>query len=514
MTVTCFGPADSAKYRLPLASTSPTLNNEYLPMSQEKVLIVEDEENERTGLAELISSWGYTAETARDGVEGYEKVGSWSPHIVITDLKMPRLGGLELLEKISGDSQTIAVIVVTAQGSIDSAVQAMRTGAYDYIAKPIDTSRLRTILQNATALLGTRVELEATRRKLRDAGSLGSLIGPSKKMQEIFRLIEMVAPSTASVLITGASGTGKELVARTIHELSPRRPKPFVAINCAAIPETLIESEIFGHEKGAFTGALERRTGCFELAEGGTLLLDEIGEMPIATQAKLLRVLEDRKLRRLGSKTETTVDVRVLAATNKVPEDAVARGELRNDLYYRLNVFNIHMPVLREHREDIQDLVQTLLADMSSKHGRRVAAVSEAVLNAFRNYTWPGNVRELRNTLERAVIVCEGPVIETKHLPPSFGHAPVRASVDDADSIRVGVGTTVGEAERLLILKTLESTNNNKTRAAEILGISLKTLHNKLKEYGSSASDGAGRIEKEEKEEKEEREETEEVKEP
>ena len=492
----------------------PSLNNEYLPMSQEKVLIVEDEENERTGLAELVSSWGYAAETARDGQEGYEKVTSWSPHIVITDLKMPRLGGLELLEKISGDSQSMAVIVVTAQGSIDSAVQAMRIGAYDYVAKPIDTSRLRTILQNASALLGARVELEATRRKLRDAGSLGSLIGPSKKMQEIFRLIEMVAPSTASVLITGASGTGKELVARTIHELSPRRLKPFVAINCAAIPETLIESEIFGHEKGAFTGALERRTGCFELAEGGTLLLDEIGEMPIATQAKLLRVLEDRKLRRLGSKTETTVDVRVLAATNKVPDEAVARGELRNDLYYRLNVFNIHMPVLREHREDIQDLVQTLLADMSAKHGRRVATVSEAVLNAFRNYSWPGNVRELRNTLERAVIVCEGPVIETKHLPPGFGHTPIRASADDADSIRVGVGTTVGEAERLLILKTLESTNNNKTRAAEILGISLKTLHNKLKEYGSSGPDGAGRTDKEEKDEREEREEAEEVKEP
>jgi DNA-binding NtrC family response regulator len=426
---------------------------------------------------------------------------------------MPRLSGLELLEKISGDSQSMAVIVVTAQGSIDSAVQAMRIGAYDYVTKPIDTSRLRTILQNASALLGARVELEATRRKLRDAGSLGSLIGPSKKMQEIFRLIEMVAPSTASVLITGASGTGKELVARTIHELSPRRLRPFVAINCAAIPETLIESEIFGHEKGAFTGALERRTGCFELAEGGTLLLDEIGEMPIATQAKLLRVLEDRKLRRLGSRTETTVDVRVLAATNKVPDEAVARGELRNDLYYRLNVFNIHMPVLREHREDIQDLVQTLLAEMSSKHGRRVATVSEAVLNAFRSYSWPGNVRELRNTLERAVIVCEGPVIETKHLPPGFGHTPIRASVDDADSIRVGVGTTVGEAERLLILKTLESTNNNKTRAAEILGISLKTLHNKLKEYGSS-SEGAGRTDKEDREEKEEREEAEEVKEP
>jgi DNA-binding NtrC family response regulator len=368
-------------------------------------------------------------------------------------------------------------------------VQAMRMGAYDYITKPIDTNRLRTILQNASNLLGTKVELEVTRRKLRDAGSLGSLVGASKKMQEIFRLIEMVAPSTASVLITGASGTGKELVARTVHELSPRRNKPFVPINCAAIPETLIESEIFGHEKGAFTGALERRTGCFELAEGGTLLLDEIGEMPVATQAKLLRVLEDRKLRRLGSKVETTVDVRVLAATNKVPEEAVARGELRNDLYYRLNVFNINMPALREHREDIPDLVQRLLAEMGEKHGRKVGAVSEAVINQFRNYTWPGNVRELRNTLERAIIVCEGSVIETKHLPPGFGQAPVRISAEDPDSVHLGVGTTVEEAEKQLIIKTLEATNNNKTRAAEILGISLKTLHNKLKEYGSAAAE-------------------------
>jgi transcriptional regulator with PAS, ATPase and Fis domain len=315
------------------------------------------------------------------------------------------------------------------------------------------------------------------------------LSGASRKMQEIFRLIEMVAPSTASVLITGASGTGKELVARTIHDLSPRHERVFVAINCAAIPETLIESEIFGHEKGSFTGAMERRTGCFELAEGGTLLLDEIGEMPVATQAKLLRVLEDRKIRRLGSRVETPVDVRVLAATNKVPEEAVARGELRSDLYYRLNVFNIHMPPLREHKEDIPDLVQLLLGEMSTKHTRKVAAVSEAVLNLFNAYSWPGNVRELRNTIERAVIVCDGGMVETKHLPPGFGHAPLRSGSNDPDAVRLGVGTTVEEAERLLILKTLEATSNNKTRAAEILGISLKTLHNKLKEYGSAAAE-------------------------
>jgi DNA-binding NtrC family response regulator len=456
-------------------------------MSQEKILIVEDEVNERTGLAELVGSWGYRTETAQDGVEALEKVERWSPSIVVSDLKMPRMGGLELLKKLGEQTEKMAVIMVTAQGTIDSAVEAMRIGAYDYLTKPIDTQRLRSMLQNAAALVGTRAELESTRRKLRDSGSLGQLRGSSRKMQEIFRLIDLVAPSTASVLITGASGTGKELVARTIHQLSPRRDRTFVAINCAAIPETLIESEIFGHEIGAFTGALERRTGCFELAEGGTILLDEIGEMPIATQAKLLRVLEDHKLRRLGSKVETSVDVRVLAATNKVPDEAVAAGELRSDLYYRLNVFNIHMPPLREHKEDVPDLVNLLISEMNTKHNRKVAAVSEAVMNLFTNYTWPGNVRELRNTIERAIIVCDGGIIETKHLPPGFGHAILRTSAHDPDAIRLGVGTTVGEAEKILILKTLESTSNNKTRAAEILGISLKTLHNKLKEYSGAA---------------------------
>jgi DNA-binding NtrC family response regulator len=457
-------------------------------MTQEKVLIVEDEENERTGLAELVAAWGYRTETAQDGVEALEKVASWGPSIVVTDLKMPRMDGLGLLQEIAAQPQEIAVVLLTAQGSVEVAVSAMKNGAYDFIEKPVNPARLRNVLMNAARQRGTERELEVTRRKLRDAGVLGSLVGTSKKMQEIFRLIEMVAPSTASVLITGESGTGKEMVARTIHDLSPRKSKPFVAINCAAIPESLIESEIFGHEKGAFTGALERRTGCFELAEGGTLLLDEIGEMPVATQAKLLRVLEDRKLRRLGSKFETAIDVRVLAATNKVPEEAVASGQLRNDLYYRLNVFNIHMPPLRDHKDDLTDLVVYLLQDMNSKHGRSVSGITDEVAKAFQNHSWPGNVRELRNTLERAVIVCEGRIVDPKHLPPGFGAVIPRAPVQEANAIRLGVGTTVEEAERLLILKTLESTNNNKTRAAEVLGISLKTLHNKLKEYGQSGS--------------------------
>ncbi len=453
-------------------------------LTLERVLIVEDEENERTGLAELVSGWGYRTETATDGVEALEKIPVFAPSIVITDVKMPRMGGMELVERLADLAQPIAVVMVTAQKATDTAFHAGRLGVQDYIEKPIDVRRLRSILTNLGEIVNTRAENESLRRSLRDKGAFGQLVGASAPMQEVFRLIELVAPSTASVLITGASGTGKELVARTIHDLSPRRNKPFFPINCAAIPESLIESEIFGHEKGAFTGAAERRVGCFELAEGGTLLLDEIGEMPVGTQAKLLRVLEDHKLRRLGSKVETSVDVRVLAATNKVPADAVASGQLREDLYYRLNVFNVHLPALREHKEDIRELAKSLLADMNEKHGRKVADISEAVLNIFQSYSWPGNVRELRNTLERAVIVCESGLVESKHLPPGFGQS-VHLVAIDPDAVHLGVGTTVGEAEKLLILKTLEATHN-KTRAAEMLGISLKTLHNKMKEYGRS----------------------------
>src|SRR5579883_338349 len=455
----------------------------------EKVLIVEDEPNARTGLAELVGAWGYRTETAKDGLEAVDKVVSWSPGIVLTDLKMPRMDGLELLSRLSESEQIkdMVVVVLTAQGSIETAVEAMKIGAYDFIQKPVDPTRLRTILNNASRQRETARELEVTRRKLRDIGVLGKLVGSSRPMQEIFALVERVGPSTASVLITGESGTGKELLARTLHELSPRKNKPFVAVNCAAIPETLIESEIFGHEKGAFTGALERRAGCFELAEEGTILLDEIGEMPIGTQAKLLRVHEDRKLRRLGSKTEQPVDVRVLAATNKQPEEAVASGALRNDLYYRLNVFNIHMPPLRQHKEDIPQLVEALIADMNAKHGAEVSGADSQVLHQFQEHHWPGNVRELRNTLERAVILCGEGYLDARHLPPGFGARSIALSPvsNDPSAVPLSVGTTVEEAERRLILKTLESTNNNKTRAAEILGISLKTLHNKLKEYGA-----------------------------
>lgn len=482
----------------------------------EKVLIVEDELHARTGLTELVESWGYQTEGAADGMEGLEKAISWSPSIVVTDLKMPRMDGMELLGRLAELPQRLAVVMLTAQGSIESAVEAMRMGAYDYLPKPVDPLRLKTILQNASQQQDENLDadLEVKRRSQRDSGVMGPLVGSSTEMKSIFSLIERIAPTNVSVLVTGESGTGKELAARALHELSSRRNQPFVAVNCAAIPETLIESEIFGHEKGAFTGALERRAGCFELAEGGTLLLDEIGEMPAGTQAKLLRVLEDRKLRRLGSKAETAVDVRVIAATNRDPEQAVAAGDLRGDLYYRLNVFNIQMPPLREHLSDVQAIAEKMIADMNERHHCNVTGLKDSLLKRLEAYSWPGNVRELRNTIERATIMAGSGFLGLEHLPPNFGEpgfAPVmgksgRSSaapetssesapsseiqryLEDKNTVRVEVGTTVDEAERQLILKTLDATHNNKTKAAEILGISSKTLQNKLKEYSNAAA--------------------------
>jgi DNA-binding NtrC family response regulator len=460
-----------------------------------KVLIVEDEPNALMGLAELISGWGYRTETARDGIEGWEKALAWNPAIVVTDLKMPRLDGIGLLTKLaqegSGIDSNVAVVLLTAQGSIQMAVDAMKLGAYDFLQKPVDATRLRSILANATRQRDTAIELEVARRRLRETGILGSMVGTSQAMRDIFTLIEQIAPSNVSVLITGESGTGKEMVARTLHELSPRKTRPFVAVNCAAIPETLIESELFGHEKGSFTGAVERRAGCFELASGGTLMLDEIGDMPVGTQAKLLRVLEERKIRRLGARSEQEVDVRVLAATNRAPGEAVAEGHLRSDLYYRLNVFHIHMPPLREHIDDLPAMADAMVLEMNQKHGRRVSGVGPSILERMMAYDWPGNARELRNAIERAVILCpDGAPLDASHLPPQFGKTqPLSALASDASVVPVRVGTTVDEGERMLILRTLESTGQNKTRAAEILGISLKTLHNKLKEYGHGRED-------------------------
>ncbi len=452
---------------------------------QTRVLIVDDEDDQRRGLSSLVSSWGYEVETAADGQEALEKLGEFRAHVMVTDLNMPRMDGFELLQRLSREGTAPTTIVLTAFGTIENAIKTVHDlGAFWFLEKPIQAASMRTLLERAATQGRLSEERELLQRELSYQGVLDELVGQSKQMQELFSVLRQVAPSKASVLITGESGTGKELVARALHNLSPRKSNSFVAVNCAALPESLIESELFGHEKGAFTGALQRRAGCFELADGGTLLLDEIGDMPIGTQAKLLRVLEESSIRRLGGSTEIDIDVRVIAATNRKIAASVADGELREDLYYRLNVFHVHLPPLRERKEDILPISEALIRALNKKHDCRATELHPQVLERFRLYSWPGNVRELRNALERAVILAGEGVILPSHLI-GFGDGEATAvDASDPDSISLSVGTTVKEGEKALILKTLEHTGNNKTRAAQILEVSLKTLHNKVKEYG------------------------------
>ncbi|MBL8150689.1 MAG: sigma-54-dependent Fis family transcriptional regulator [Blastocatellia bacterium] len=449
-------------------------------MAKPKVMIVDDEASSRQGLSELLRAWGYETSAAVDGMEALSLVQQAKPDIIITDVIMPRLDGFGLLRELRDITETV-VIILTGQGNIEMAVRAIQEeGAFYYLEKPVDPVKLKVVLSKAVDYSSTRRENRSLRRQLVEYGVFGRLVGSSQVMREVYTLIEQVAPSSASVLVTGESGTGKEMIARTIHELSPRKSAPFVAINCSAIPETLMESELFGHEKGSFTGAAERRIGCFELAHTGTLLLDEIAEMPPLLQAKLLRVLEERQVRRLGAIKEVPVDVRLIAATNKDPMEAVRKGEFREDLLYRLNVITINLPPLRNRLEDIALLVQYLIDELSRKHNRPVKLISHEAMQVLMRYSWPGNVRELRNVIERAVIICEGEQIEKRHLPPNLiDKEPKRSS----EMIMLPIGTPLEEVERQVILNTLLKTDNNKTRTAEILQISLKTLHNKLKAY-------------------------------
>src|SRR5450432_3515525 len=454
----------------------------------QRILIVEDEENARKGYEALLRKWNWEILGVGSGEEALAKFQEYAPDVILVDVELPGMNGLDLLAHLGEEIQRIPVIIITGRGSDERVVQAIEAGAYWYIEKPLKPPVLRALIERALGHARDQQTVVALRRDLRAAGKIGALVGTSEPMQDVMRQVEMAAPSTASVLITGETGSGKEMVARSIHMLSPRAERPFVAINCSAIPESLMESEIFGHEKGAFTGAAERRIGCFELADGGTLLLDEIGEMPAPTQAKLLRVLEDRKVRRLGSKTETPVDVRVLAATNKDPEQAVGSGQMRQDLFFRLNVFHIHLPPLRDHKDDIPLLVEYILRDVNAKHGKSVRGIGTEVADIFMSHTWPGNVRELRNVLERSTIMCEKDLITRSCLPDEFGKSQAKGP-SDLSTIKFPVGTTVDAMERELILQTLNATGNNKTRAADLLGISLKTLHNKLKEYGGANAD-------------------------
>jgi DNA-binding NtrC family response regulator len=460
------------------------------------VLIVDDEESQRAPLAAMISAWGFTVETASDGQEALDKLATFPANVIVTDLMMPRMDGFELMKRLANDGNMPAAIVLTAFGNIETAIQTIHDlGAFWFLEKPIQPAALRVLLERAASQSQLAEETERLQRQLSYTGVLVDMVGTSPEMQQVFSVIRQVAPSKAPVLVAGESGTGKELVARAIHQLSNRRAGPFVAINCAAMPETLMESELFGHEKGAFTGALERRAGCFELAQHGTLLLDELAEMPSGTQAKLLRVLEDSRVRRLGSKGEISVDVRVIAATNRNVEEALKKGDLREDLYYRLNVFQISLPPLRQRMSDLPVLCDTLITHLNRKHSCNITHVTPDVMEAFKKHSWPGNVRELRNILERAVIMAGEGAIQTAHLPYDFGvsvGSRPPAQVFEPDTVRLPVGTTVGDAEKALIQLTLQHTKNNKTRAAEILGISLKTLFNKLKEYGASEAPSEG----------------------
>jgi len=472
--------------------------NESQSPNATRILIADDEENQRVGLASMISGWGFATATAFDGQDAWEKISEFEPHVLLTDVMMPRMDGSELLRRLNSSGSRIPAIVITAFGNIETALTTMHDlGAFWFLEKPIQPRVLRFLLERATQHGRLAEEAERLHRQLAYQGVLGEVVGNSEPMQQVFSLVRQVAPTKAAVLITGESGTGKEMVARAIHQLSPRNGGPFVAINCAAMPETLMESELFGHEKGAFTGAVERRAGCFELAQGGTLLLDELAEMPIGTQAKLLRVLEDSRVRRLGGKTEMMVDVRVIAATNRPPEEAIKKGMLREDLYYRLNVFGIELPPLRRRLDDIPALAEAIVRDLNLKHGTRVTGLDPEVLARLQRHNWPGNVRELRNVLERANIVAGSGTIGVQHLPATFGMAAATPPAPPAsmgggpDGIHIPVGTTVEQAEKSLILMTLAHTKNNKTRAAEILGISLKTLFNKLKEYGSDSASAA-----------------------
>src|SRR5258706_802176 len=461
------------------------------PRNATRVLVVDDEESQRTALAGMIALWGYIVETAFDGQDALEKQASFCAHVIVTDIMMPRMDGNELLRRLRTQGQAPPAIVQTAFGNLETSISIIHDlGAFWFLEKPVQSQALKLLLERASNQGRLAEHAERLEGQLSNRGELGEMVGGSASMQEVFAMIQQVAPSRASVLIRGESGTGKELVARAIHELSPRRSAPFVAINCAAMPDTLMESELFGHEKGAFTGAVERRAGCFELAQNGTVLLDEIGDMPAATQAKLLRVLEDGRVRRLGAKSETQLDVRILASTNAQLDQSMRDGKFREDLFYRVNVFPIHLPPLRDRKDDLAVIVPAMIEDLNRKHSTKITDATPEIMERLRAYNWPGNVRELRNVLERAIILAGEGTLHPQHLPPGFGSPAGAAPVvsHSENELRIPVGHTIEQAERALIELTLEHTKHNKTRAAEILGISQKTLFNKLKEYGSQTA--------------------------
>jgi len=444
-----------------------------------RALVVDDELSARTALRDLLKSEGYEVDLAPDGSVALERLAELPPDIVVTDLHMPRMGGMQLLGELRERDRDLPVIVVTSAAELRAAVEAMRAGATDYITKPVDFDELVLAMTRALEQRDVRIENENLRRQLREQHGDGiqGLLGTSPVMQSVYRIAKQVAPSRATVLVTGESGTGKGEFARAIHALSPRAAKPLVAVHCAALAETLLESELFGHEKGSFTGADRRRIGKFEQAHEGTLFLDEIGEIPLATQVKLLTVLQDRQFERVGGNESVKIDVRIIAASNRDLAADVSAGRFREDLFYRLNVVRVEMPPLRQRGGDIIALAEHFLQRFALENHKRTTGFTDRAKTKIRSYRWPGNVRELENAVERAVVMCEDDRIGEEHLPCG------NVALQSLDGIAVP-GATMAELERFAILKTLDMVDGSTSRAAEILDISVRTIQYRLHEYG------------------------------
>ncbi len=442
------------------------------------LLIIDDEKNIREGLAANFELEGYNVKLAENGKQGLDLISKGDIDLVITDLRMPGITGEEVLRKVSSESPGIPVIVLTGHGSIDSAVDAMRNGAYDFLTKPLNLDRLTLIVKRALSTRELSLQHNQLKSEIENKNVLENIIGKSSEMQKVFELVKKVASSKASVLITGESGVGKEVVADAIHKLSPRKDRHCIKVHCAALSENLLESELFGHEKGAFTGADSLVKGRFELAHESSIFLDEIGEINQNVQIKILRVLQEKEFERVGGQETIKVDVRVIAATNRDLEKEVKKGTFREDLYYRLNVIHIHVPPLRERKEDIPLLVSKFIQEFSKENGKEITSIDSQAKSAIFNYDWPGNIRELRNCIESAVVICSGNQIKLEDLPPNI------SKVTSDSLINIPSNVTLDEAEKIIILQTLAQNKNNKTKTAELLGIGRKTLHRKLEEYG------------------------------
>jgi len=451
------------------------------------VLVVDDEKNIREGLGEYLGIDGYDVMLAEDGKQGVQKIDRGDIDLVITDLRMPGLSGSDLLKYAASHYPSIPVIVLTGHGTVEDAVDAMRNGAYDFITKPVNLDHLSILVKRALERRELARRNEELLEEVETQRRSSTIVGRSPAIRRIFELVRRVAPTKASVLITGESGVGKELVADAIHNLSPRADKPFIKVHCAALAESLLESELFGHEKGSFTGAQARKKGRFELAHEGTLFLDEIGEINQNVQIKILRVLQEKRFERVGGEDTIETDVRVVAATNKDLKSEIAAGTFREDLYYRLNVVNIHVPPLRERKDDIPLLAGAFLEEFSKDNGKKIEGFDPKSRAALYSYSWPGNVRELRNCIESAVVMSSGGIITIDDLPPG-----VRTSAEES-IIRITPGSSLADAERILIRETLATQAGNKSKTAEILGIGRKTLYQKIQEYGLETLEDSAR---------------------